>query len=115
GAGLAATFAGLPIIAGSVLACRVAGAGERARARALLGVQVGEPAPFRPGPGFLGWLRAALGDVTGWRAVLYLLAKYPLGLLTFILAAVCYVEGPLLTLYPVLSPAGPMVTVVPGA
>jgi signal transduction histidine kinase len=110
GVGMAVTFAGLPIIAGSVLACRVAGAGERARARAMLGVEVGEPAPFRPRPGFLGWLRSALGDVTGWRAVLYLLAKYPVGLATFIVAAVFYLEGLYLLLYPGLHLLGPMQT-----
>ena len=108
GAGLAVTFAGLPIIAGSVLACRFAAVAERARARALLGVEVGEPAPFRPGPGFLGWLRAALGDLTGWRAMLYLLAKYPLGLAAFILAAVFYLEGLYLLLYPLLHWIGPL-------
>ena len=108
GVGLAITFAGLPIIAGSVLACRGAAVGERARARALLGVEVGEPAPFRSGPGFFGWLRAALSDVSGWRAVLYLLVKYPLGLATFIIAAVFYLEGLFLLLYPLLVHIGPV-------
>jgi signal transduction histidine kinase len=108
GSGLAVTFAGLPIIAGAVLAARVASIGERARARALLGVEVGEPAPFQPGPGFFGWLRSALGDVTGWRAVLYLLVKYPIGLATFIVAAVFYLEGLFLLLYPALFRIGPL-------
>jgi signal transduction histidine kinase len=108
GAGLAITFAGLPIVAASVLACRGAAVAERTRARTLLGVEVGEPAPFHPGPGFLGWLRSALGDVTGWRAVLYLLVKFPVGLASFIIAAVLYLEGLFLLLTPLLVHIGPV-------
>jgi signal transduction histidine kinase len=108
GAGLAITFAGLPLIAGVLLACRGIGVAERARARALLGVRVDEPAPFRGGPGFLGWLRSALRDVTGWRTVLYLLAKFPVGVATFAVAAVFYLEGAFLLLYPALFWIGPV-------
>jgi signal transduction histidine kinase len=107
GTGLAVTVVGLPLFAAGVLACRGAGAVERARARALLGVEVGEPAPFRPRPGFLGWLRSALGDLTGWRAAVYLLAKFPVGLATFVLAAAFYLAGPFLLLYPVIHLLGP--------
>jgi signal transduction histidine kinase len=106
GVGLALTVVGLPLLAAGVLACRGAGVAERARARALLGVEVGEPAPFRPRPGFLGWLRSALGDLTGWRAAVYLLAKFPVGLATFVVAAVFYLAGSLLLLYPVIRLLG---------
>src|SRR5262249_40992178 len=45
---------------------------------------------------------------TGWRAMLYFLVKFPLGLTTFVLAAVFYVDGGFLLLSPVLSLVGPM-------
>src|SRR5262249_37089315 len=98
GVALAVTVIGLPVLAAGGLACRRVGAAERVRARALLGVEVGEPAPFRPRPGFLGWLRSALGDPTGWRAAVYLLATFPVGLATFVLAAVFSLAGPFLLL-----------------
>jgi signal transduction histidine kinase len=107
GAGMAVTFAGLPILAAAVLAARGFGAFERRRARGLLGVQVEDPAPFRPRAGFFGWLRSALGDITGWRAILYLLAHFPLGLASFIVAAVFYLGGLGQLAYPALFWIGP--------
>jgi signal transduction histidine kinase len=107
GAGLVVTFAGFPILAAVIVAGRGFGVFERARARTMLGVRVDEPAPFRPRPGFFGWLRAGLGDVTGWRALFYLLAKYPLGLATFIVAVVFWLGGLAQLAYPLYYWIGP--------
>ena len=107
GAGLAVTFFGLAILGAGVVAARGFGALERGRARALLEVDVADPLPFQRGTGYLGWLRSALTDVAGWRAMLYLLAKYPLGLATFIVASVFWLGGLGQLAYPAIFWIGP--------
>ncbi|UWE12816.1 sensor histidine kinase [Actinacidiphila bryophytorum] len=84
GAGLSVTVVGLPVLAFSLLGCRLLGRLERARARALLGVQVEEPRPLRPGTfGFLPWLWMTLKDPVAWRTALYLAIGLPWGIFTF--------------------------------
>ena len=41
-------------------------------------------APFQPGLGVVGWVRAGLVDRAGWRARAYLVLKFPLALASFI-------------------------------
>jgi signal transduction histidine kinase len=57
---------------------------DRARARALLGLEIGTPskAPVRGG-GPLGWAVSRLSDPVGWRAALYLLIRLPWGIVSF--------------------------------
>jgi signal transduction histidine kinase len=109
GAGLAVTIFGLAVMGGAVLGARGFASFERGRTRALLDVPIADPQRFRPRPGFFGWLRSALGDVTGWRAMLYMLAKFPLGLATFIVATVFWLGGIYALLYPALFWIGPTV------
>ncbi|CAM5382150.1 hypothetical protein SALBM217S_09765 [Streptomyces griseoloalbus] len=45
GAGLLVTFLGVPVLAAALAGCRGFGSVERARARGLLGLDVGEPEP----------------------------------------------------------------------
>ncbi|HET9379801.1 MAG TPA: sensor domain-containing protein, partial [Streptomyces sp.] len=72
GAGLLVTFLGIPVLAAALAGCRGFGALERARARGLLGLEVGEPEPLRAGkPGMAAWVGAVLKSGTSWRAVLY--------------------------------------------
>lgn len=46
-AGLLVTFLGIPLLAGALLGCRGLGSVERARARALLDLDVASPLPVR--------------------------------------------------------------------
>jgi signal transduction histidine kinase len=67
-------------------------------------VEVGTPAPLRqePGSGFLGWVWSGLRDAAGWRAVLYLLVKFPVALATFVVAAAFWLYGVSFVGYPLL-------------
>ncbi len=78
---LAITFFGLALIGLSLRSARGIGALQRRMARGLLDEQIEDPEPFAPHPGFLGWLQAALRDLTAWRAVAYVLVKVPLAIL----------------------------------
>jgi signal transduction histidine kinase len=84
GSGLAVTVIGLPLLAVGLLVCRAWGRVDRARARALLGLEIGTPSkmPVRGG-GPLGWAVARLSDPIGWRAALYLLIRLPWGIFSF--------------------------------
>jgi len=104
GALLAVTFVGLPLIAAALRGARRIVGLHRDLARRLLGVEVGTPAPLRPKPGsgFLGWVWSGLRDTAGWRAVLYLLVKFPVALVTFVVAAAFWLYGAFFVCYPVL-------------
>ena len=79
---LAITFVGLAVLALSLLSARGLGHLNRVLAHSLIGEHVEEPEPFLASSGFLGWLRAALRDRTGWRSVAYLVVKAPLALVS---------------------------------
>ncbi|MGW5489676.1 sensor histidine kinase [Streptosporangium sandarakinum] len=83
----AAGVVGLPLLALGVPAARGLGAANRRLARALAGVRVADPAPFRSRPGLAGRIVAALGDLTGWRAVIHGLVRLPAAVLAFTVAA----------------------------
>lgn len=84
GLGTVVTFIGLPVLAAAVVSSRGFAAMERARAAALLGLDVPAPAPLRAArPGLNGWVSAALKDGAGWRGVLYSLLMLPLGIVSF--------------------------------
>ncbi|MGK5691577.1 sensor histidine kinase [Streptomyces sp. URMC 128] len=83
--GLTVTVIGFPLLAAGLSGARLLGRMERARARALLGVQVDEPSrlPLRGRAGFLQKLWMSLKDPVGWRTVLYEFIRLPWGVLTF--------------------------------
>ncbi len=94
---LTVVFVGLLVIAGSLRATRGIGSWHRALARGLLDEPIADPEPFRPPPGFFGWLGAALRDGAAWRALAYSLIKMPLllfgvwfGLSVWIEAFLCF-------------------------
>ncbi|WP_030567187.1 sensor histidine kinase [Streptomyces aureocirculatus] len=98
---LSVTAVGLPLLALGLFGARLLGRGERARARALLGVRIDEPSPM-PGPSkrsgsFLPWLWSSLKDPVGWRTMLYFFIRLPWGVVTFTVMAVG-----LFVLWPVL-------------
>lgn len=93
---LTANLVGVPMLALSVMAARGLGTANRRLARAWAGVRVPDPAPFRAGPGLLNRLAAALGDVTGWRAVIHGLLRLPAAVLACTAAAGLWGGGLLL-------------------
>jgi len=101
GAVAAVTFLGLPLIGFTVLAGRRFAGLHRNLARKMIGARVDDPAPFQRRPGVLGWLSAALADGTGWRALVYLLLKFPLSVAGAFGAGLFWVEGVITFLYPV--------------
>ncbi|MFI2189654.1 sensor histidine kinase [Streptomyces sioyaensis] len=94
GIGLSVTVVGLPLLATGLLACRQYGRLERARAAALLGVQIAEPSRLRPRErGFFPWLWTCLKDPVAWRHALFAFVRLPWVLLTFTVVLVLLVVG----------------------
>ena len=75
-AGLMITLAGIPLLVATLVVARGIGAIERQRARAALGVAIAAPGHERRR------LRDRLRDPADWRAVLYALVLFPVGLVT---------------------------------
>ncbi|MFJ6391903.1 sensor histidine kinase [Streptomyces sp. NPDC091972] len=101
GAGLLVTFLGIPVFAAGLAGCRGLGALERARARGLLGLEVGDPEPLRMRKsGFMGWIGAVLKSGTSWRTLLYSVVHLPWALFSFVVAVNFWVYGWALLTYP---------------
>ncbi|GAA2249122.1 hypothetical protein GCM10010430_34640 [Kitasatospora cystarginea] len=101
GVGLAVTALGLPVLALLLVGARGLGALERLRARTLLGAEIAEPAPVRPGrPGLWGRITAQLADPAGWKAALYQVVMFPWSILSFVVSTVFLAVGWSLALYP---------------
>ncbi|MGP3985688.1 sensor histidine kinase [Streptomyces sp. 3N207] len=80
GSALLITFVGLPVLAAGLAGCRALGHLERGRARALLGLEVGEPEPVRTlrrSSGLMSWIWALLRSGATWRHLLYALLHLP--------------------------------------
>ncbi|MFF8585662.1 sensor histidine kinase [Streptomyces althioticus] len=101
GAGLLVTFLGVPVLAAALAGCRGIGSVERARARGLLGLDVGEPEPLRlKRQGFMGWIGAVLKSGTSWRALLYSVIQLPWAVLSFAVTVTFWSVGWSLLTYP---------------
>ncbi|MER7485223.1 sensor domain-containing protein [Streptomyces sp. NPDC126497] len=101
GAGLLVTFLGVPVLAAALAGCRGFGAVERARARGLLGLEVGEPEPLRMRrQGFMAWIGAVLKSGASWRALLYAVLHMPWAVLSFTVSVTVWSVGWSLLTYP---------------
>lgn len=101
GAGLLVTFLGIPVFAAGLAGCRGLGALERARARGLLGLEVGDPEPLRMRkPGFMAWMGAVLKSGTSWRTLVYSVLHLPWATFSFVVAVNFWVYGWALLTYP---------------
>jgi len=101
GAGLLVTFLGVPVLAAALAGCRGLGALERARARGLLDLEVGEPEPLRmKRQGLMAWIGAVLKSGASWRALLYAVLHMPWAIFAFTVAAVVWSMGWTLLTYP---------------
>lgn len=106
-AGLSITLIGIPLLAATVVAFRLVGVVDRARAQLLLRQQTEAPAPWsstaRKQPTGIGpnldntivgdsvsLLRRTLGDATGWKAIAYSFIMLPWGVAAFTLCVVLW-------------------------
>ncbi|MFF4100967.1 sensor histidine kinase [Streptomyces sp. NPDC001903] len=115
GAGLLVTFLGVPVLAGVLAMCRGFGRVERGRARAMLGLDIAEPAPVRAqkrGP--LAAMGALLKSGSAWRHALYSVIHLPWAVFAFTLALVFWAYGWAFLLYPVWFWVFPAYTDWPG-
>lgn len=93
---------GIPILGASVLAWWGMAAFERQLAIWWLRVDIGPMYRQRPqGLGAWGWMRHHLGSSVTWTSLLYLLAKFPLSLLSFMLGVALTALSSYLILAPV--------------
>ncbi|WP_405605732.1 sensor domain-containing protein [Streptomyces sp. NBC_01410] len=101
GAGLLITFLGIPVLAAGLAGCRGLGAMERARARALLGLEVGNPDPIRARKGgLMSWVGAVLKSGASWRHLLYALLHFPWAIFAFVVSVTFWVNAWALLTYP---------------
>ncbi|WP_149552492.1 sensor histidine kinase [Streptomyces marokkonensis] len=101
GAGLLVTFLGVPVLAAALAGCRGLGSVERARARGLLGLEVGEPEPLRTKRhGLMGWVGAVLKSGASWRSLLYAVIQLPWAVLSFAVTVTLWTLGWSLLTYP---------------
>ncbi|MFC9457370.1 sensor histidine kinase [Streptomyces sp. NPDC056637] len=109
GAGLLITFLGIPVLAGALAGARGFASMERARARALLGIDVGTPRPLRPrANGPMAWMGALLKSGESWRNLLYTVVHFPWAVFAFNVALVFWTVGWSLLTYPLWQWVFPM-------
>ncbi|MGK5632873.1 sensor histidine kinase, partial [Streptomyces sp. URMC 123] len=103
GVGLLITFLGVPVLAAALAGCRLLGVVERARARALLRLEVADPEPPRPRRGRTGPAAAVvalLKSGVSWRHLLYALLYFPWAVFSFCLVLPLWTTAWALLLYP---------------
>jgi hypothetical protein len=96
---LTIVWVGLPILALALLLCLVGAGTERWRLAALIGTRL--PSPYSPLPhgSVLARVRVRATDPALWRALLYLLLLFPVGLVELFVVLVLAVSAALAT-YP---------------
>ena len=101
GAGLLVTFLGIPVLAAALAGCRGFGALERARARALLGLEVADPEPpTMRRRGAMAWIGAMLKSGSSWRQLLYTVLQFPWAVFEFTVGVALWTTGWSLLTYP---------------
>ncbi|WLQ35644.1 sensor domain-containing protein [Streptomyces castrisilvae] len=101
GAGLLVTFLGIPVLAAGLVMCRGFGMLERTRARALLGLDVADPAPVRGRTGgLMSWVGAVLKSGVSWRHLLYSLLHFPWAVFAFCVSLTLWSWGWAALTYP---------------
>jgi hypothetical protein len=108
GLGLAITLLGIPILTAALASVRLLLAVERGLANALLDAEIAPLGLAPRGEGWFGRLKAYWTDATSWRGVAYLLARFPLGLATFIVVTTTFSTAIYLIAAPVVAPIDAM-------
>ena len=98
---LAIVFVGLLILAASLRGLRGIGGWQRSLGAYFLDEPIPAPEPFRPRPGFFGWLGSSLTDRAGWRALGYTALKVPLTIFGVWFALSIWIEAAAALLYPI--------------
>jgi len=93
GVGFGVTVVGLYVGGALVVGARMWGALYRAEGRALLGVDVPAPLPFRRGHGFWRGMGRMLGDTAGWRALAFLFLSFVTNLVGAVFSLVFFFYG----------------------
>jgi hypothetical protein len=86
GLGLAITLIGIPLLTLVFATVRPLLALERAMANSMLGAEIPDSALAPAGEGVWGRFKAYWTDSATWRGIAYLLARFPVGLFTFVVA-----------------------------
>lgn len=108
GLGLAITIVGIPLLTLVLAATRPLLMFERGLANALLGTNLRPVAVAPTGEGLFGRFKAYWTDGTTWRGVGYLLARFPVGLVTFTVAVTAYSVALWCLAAPLLAPLDAM-------
>ncbi|MFF8813934.1 sensor histidine kinase [Streptomyces pactum] len=120
GVGLLITFLGVPVLGAALAGCRALGVVERARARALLRLDVADPEPVRirnrkggrGGP--IAWVGGMLRSGASWRHVLYAVLSLPWAVFGFGVAITVWACGWSMLTYPLWHWVFPSYTDTPG-
>ncbi|MFB9369228.1 sensor histidine kinase [Kitasatospora sp. NPDC001664] len=104
---LSLTLLGLPLVAAGLYGARGIAGLQRRLVGTLLGEVVEPPAPLPRGGGVLARIRAGLTDPVGWRSLLYLGLRLPVGVLTFAVAVPLPLGGAWLVAFPLVALAMP--------
>lgn len=113
GLGTIIVWIGLPVLLLTLLAIRGIAIMERDIAASLLQIPMPYIPPQQPGEGkgrLLRWLRSSLRDAVTWKSMIYILLKFPLGIISFVLV----VTLPLVSLGLILEPLAYLLNVYIG-
>ena len=104
GLGLAITLIGIPLLTLVLASVRPLLGAERALSNALLGTDIAPVAMAPEGTGRLGRLKAYWSDRSTWRGMAYLLARFPVGMLTFCVTVGVFATAGWLIAAPIAAP-----------
>jgi hypothetical protein len=104
GIGLVITIVGIPLLTLVLAATRPLLMFERGLANALLGTELPPVAVAPQADGWFRRLKAYWTDGTTWRGVGYLLARFPIGIATFVIAVTAYSVALWCLAAPLLAP-----------
>lgn len=108
GLGLAITLLGIPILTLVFATVRPLLALERGLANSMLGADIPASGLAPGGQGLWGRLKAYWSDGATWRGLGYLLARFPVGLFTFVVAVATFSTALGLIGAPILAAIDPM-------
>jgi hypothetical protein len=104
GLGLAITLIGIPILTLVLASVRPLLAAERSLANSLLGTEIPRAGLAPGGEGWIGRLKAYWTDSATWRGMAYLLARFPVGVITFTVAVTAFASAGYLIAAPIVAP-----------